>query len=151
VLYAEGNALQYTIDITQPKGARITSLTYAGAPIQPNDAYLVVTNNYRASGGGNFPGLEGGKGDIVLQAPDASRDVLINFIKAKKTLDLAQFGLDRSWRFAPAALAGPVVFNSIPGALPLAQAHGVTNVAVHSTALDPVTQLSAYRLQLAPQ
>ena len=150
VLYAEGNALQYTIDITRPKGSRITSLTYAGAPIQANDTYLVATNNYRASGGGNFPGLEGGKGDIVLQAPDASRDVLINFIKAKKTLDLAQFGLDRSWRFAATSLAGPVVFNSIPGTLPLAQAHGVANVMVHSTDLDPVTQLSPYRLQLAP-
>ena len=150
VLYAEGNALQYTIDITRTKGSRITSLTYAGAPIRANDTYLVATNNYRASGGGNFPGLEGGKGDIVLQAPDASRDVLINFIKAKKTLDLAQFGLDRSWRFAATSLAGPVVFNSIPGTLPLAQAHGVANVTVHSTDLDPVTQLSPYRLQLAP-
>lgn len=28
VLYAEGNALRYTIDITKPEGSRIATLTY---------------------------------------------------------------------------------------------------------------------------
>lgn len=149
VLQAENNALQYQIDITKPIGSRITSLTYQGKPLDLAQQFLVVTNNYRASGGGNFPGLVGGKGDIVLQAPDASRDVLIAYIRAAKDLDLTRFGLDRSWRFAKVTTAGPVVFNSVPDSLPMAVAHGVDNVAVQSTDKDPVTQLSSYRVDLS--
>ena len=55
VLYAEGNALRYEIDVTQPVGSRIVNLTYKGAPLNPATQFLVVTNNYRASGGGDFP------------------------------------------------------------------------------------------------
>ena len=149
VLYAENNALKYEIDITKPAGSRITTLTYQGKALDLGQQFLVVTNNYRASGGGNFPGLVGGKGDIVLQAPDASRDVLIAYIKQAKDLDLTRFGLDRSWRFAKATVAGPVVFRSVPDSLPMAVAHGVDNVAVQSTDKDPVTQLSSYRVDLS--
>lgn len=149
VLYAEGNALRYQIDVTQPKGSRITGLTYQGAPLDLAAQFLVVTNNYRASGGGDFPGLAGGKGDIVLQAPDASRDVLISYIKKHPVLDLATYGLARSWGFKPlAALAGPVVFSSVPGTLGLANAHGVSNVSVYDATPDPVTQLSRYAVDL---
>ncbi|CAB3642202.1 2',3'-cyclic-nucleotide 2'-phosphodiesterase/3'-nucleotidase [Achromobacter pestifer] len=150
VLYAAGNALKYQIDVSQPKGARITGLTYQGAPLDPAAQFLVVTNNYRASGGGDFPVLAGGKGDIVLQAPDASRDVLISYIKKNPTLDLATFGLDRSWRFKQlGALAGPVVFWSVPGTLPMAVAHGVTNVSVYDPTPDATTQLSRYAVDLS--
>lgn len=150
VLYAAGNTLRYEIDVTKPKGSRITKLTYQGAPLDPAAQFLVVTNNYRASGGGDFPGLAGGKGDIVLQAPDASRDVLISYIKKHPDLDLATYGLDRSWRFAKTgALAGPVVFASVPGTLAMASAHGVDNVAVHDATPDPVTQLSRYSVDLS--
>src|SRR5690606_3226962 len=128
VLYAEGNALRYTIDVTRPKGSRIASLTYQGEPLRPEDSYLVVTNNYRAGGGGDFPGLAGGSADIVLQAPDASRDVLINYIREKGALDLASYGTDRSWRFVPVTTSGPVVFRSVPGTAAMAAAHGVDNV-----------------------
>lgn len=150
VLYAAGNALRYEIDVTRPKGTRITQLTYQGAPLDPAAQFLVVTNNYRASGGGDFPGLAGGKGDIVLQAPDASRDVLISYIRKHPDLDLATYGLDRSWRFARVGvLAGPVVFSSVPGTLAMAAAHGVDNVTVHDATPDPVTQLSRYAVDLS--
>lgn len=150
VLYAAGNALRYEIDVTRPKGSRITKLTYQGAPLDPAAQFLVVTNNYRASGGGDFPGLAGGKGDIVLQAPDASRDVLISYIRKHPDLDLATYGLDRSWRFARVgALAGPVVFSSVPGTLAMAAAHGVDNVTVHDATPDSVTQLSRYAVDLS--
>ena len=40
--------------------------------------FLVVTNNYRASGGGHFPGCDGST--IVLEAPDANREALMRYI-----------------------------------------------------------------------
>jgi 2',3'-cyclic-nucleotide 2'-phosphodiesterase/3'-nucleotidase len=119
--------LSYEIDVTQPPGSRIGKLLLHGAPIEPGQEFLVATNNYRASGGGNFPGLNGGK--TVLAAPDASRDVLIAWIKAAKHLTREANGLQRSWRFARVQTRGRVVFHSAPGKLELARAAGLTNVS----------------------
>ncbi|WP_296945682.1 bifunctional 2',3'-cyclic-nucleotide 2'-phosphodiesterase/3'-nucleotidase [uncultured Massilia sp.] len=119
--------LRYEIDVTQPPGRRIRKLTLRGAPVADDQAFLVATNNYRASGGGNFPGLDGSR--TVLASPDASRDVLINYIRARKELGRAADGAQRSWRFTPVRTAGPVVFHSAPGKLALAREAGLDNVA----------------------
>ena len=119
--------VSYQIDVTQPLGQRIVKLHYKGAPLSPSQEFLVATNNYRASGGGSFPGLDGGK--TVIAAPDSSRDVLIAYIKKAKALTRAGNGATRSWRFAPVAVKGPVVFHSAPGLLELAQQAGLTSVS----------------------
>jgi len=103
----------YTIDVTQPLGARIGALRYAGKPIDDKQPLIVVTNNYRASGGGGFPGLDGK--NIVFSAPDTNRDVLIAFIKAQGEITRDKFGVDRNWRFAKVRTAGPIVFNTAAG------------------------------------
>ncbi|WP_461213117.1 bifunctional metallophosphatase/5'-nucleotidase [Lacticaseibacillus sp. GG6-2] len=46
--------LDYTLDITQPVGARVTKLTYHGQPVQSAATYQIALNQYRASGGGNY-------------------------------------------------------------------------------------------------
>jgi 2',3'-cyclic-nucleotide 2'-phosphodiesterase/3'-nucleotidase len=116
----------YQIDVTKPLGQRITALHYKGAAIAPSQEFLVATNNYRASGGGGFPGLDGGK--TVLAAPDSSRDVLIAYIRDTKQLTRARNGATRSWRFAPVATKGAVVFHSAPGMLQLAREAGLKSV-----------------------
>jgi 2',3'-cyclic-nucleotide 2'-phosphodiesterase/3'-nucleotidase len=118
--------LSYEIDLTQPAGNRIRKLLLRGAPLAAGQEVLVATNNYRASGGGNFPGLDGGK--TVLAAPDASRDVLIAYIKGVKHLSRAANGTQRSWRFARVQTRGQVVFHSAPGKLALAREAGLDNV-----------------------
>lgn len=120
--------MRYGIDVTQPAGNRIRNLTYKGAPLSPGQEFIVATNNYRASGGGNFPGLDGSK--TILASPDANRDVLIAYIKTVKNLTLAGNGADRSWRFAKVAVRGLVVFHSAQNALPLAQKAGLTNISL---------------------
>ena len=120
--------MRYEIDVTQPAGNRIRNLTYKGAALAAGQEFIVATNNYRASGGGNFPGLDGSK--TIIASPDANRDVLISYIKAVKSLTLLGNGNDRSWRFARATVAGPVVFHSAQNALPLAQKAGLTNVTL---------------------
>ncbi|MDP1899670.1 MAG: bifunctional 2',3'-cyclic-nucleotide 2'-phosphodiesterase/3'-nucleotidase [Rubrivivax sp.] len=120
--------LSYEIDVTQPVGSRIRSLSYKGAPIEINAEFIVATNNYRASGGGGFPGLDGSK--TIYASPDANRDVLIAYIKAAKNLTRVADGSARSWHFTKVATAGRVTFKSAPGQLALAQSVGLTNVSV---------------------
>lgn len=118
--------VSYQIDITKPMGQRIVALTYQGAPVAPAQQFLVATNNYRASGGGSFPGLDGSK--TVIAAPDSSRDVLIAYIRKAQTLERASHGATRSWRFTPVRTQGPVVFHSAPGMLALAREAGLNAV-----------------------
>ena len=119
--------VSYEIDVTQAPGQRIRQLLYQGKPVEPQREFLVATNNYRASGGGDFPGLDGSK--TAFASPDTNRDVLIAFIKKTRTLTRAALSR-RSWRFTQVKTAGPVVFHSAPQALHLAQEAGLTGVSL---------------------
>ena len=119
--------VRYEIDVTQPPGSRIRHLQYKGQPVAPAQEFIVATNNYRASGGGGFPGLDGSK--TVLAAPDNNRTVLIDYLKAVGRITRAANGSARSWRFTPVATRGPVVFHSAPGKLALAVEAGLHGVS----------------------
>lgn len=119
--------VRYEIDVTRAPGARIGKLTYRGKPVAPDQEFLVATNNYRASGGGAFPGLDGG--NVVLASPDSNRDILIEYIRDAKQLSRKAHGSARSWRFAAVKTAGPVVFHSAPGLVGLAREAGIDNVS----------------------
>ncbi len=102
------DGVSYRIDVTQParyersgklvapQARRIVELRYQGRPVADEAEFLVVTNNYRASGGGNFPGLDGS--NIVLDAPDENREALTQFLQAARTVDPAA---DGNWRILP--------------------------------------------------
>jgi 2',3'-cyclic-nucleotide 2'-phosphodiesterase/3'-nucleotidase len=120
--------IRYQIDVTQPIGSRIVNLTYKGTAIDPNAEFIVATNNYRASGGGSFPGLDGSK--TIYASPDANRDVLIAYIKKVQHLTRTNNGADRSWSFKPVTTASPVVFHSAQNMLSVAQSAGLKNVSV---------------------
>ncbi len=111
--------LSYTIDLTRPAGQRITDLRYQGKPVRADQPFIVATNNYRASGGGNFPGLDGG--NVVLAAPDGNREILAAWLKAKGTV--TQTDLEPTpWHFAPNKTAGPLTFDCPAGKLDIAKA-----------------------------
>ena len=86
--------VQYRIDPTQASrydvdgklvnadARRINDLTYNGKPVTDDQVFIVATNNYRAGGGGNFPGNDGST--IVLEAPDLTRDAIMRFIIDRK-------------------------------------------------------------------
>jgi 2',3'-cyclic-nucleotide 2'-phosphodiesterase / 3'-nucleotidase len=117
------DGVTYRIDLSQPSrfdgtgkliegnANRIVELSYQGKPVQADQAFVVVTNNYRASGGGNFPGNDGST--IVLDAPDATRDVIIKFFQQTGTLDPKA---DDNWSLKPVAGAKNVTFTSNPKA-----------------------------------
>ena len=121
--------LSYEIDVTQAKGSRIKKLTYKGAPINASAEFIIATNNYRATSGTQF-GLTAD--NIIHASPDTNRDVLIDYIKARKNLTLAADGSTRSWRFTKVATAGPVTFVSGSNKLSVAQTAGLGNISVVS-------------------
>jgi 2',3'-cyclic-nucleotide 2'-phosphodiesterase/3'-nucleotidase len=101
--------VQYQIDLSQPSkydsregtvinaGARrIVNLTYEGAPVDPEAEFIVATNNYRAGGGGHFPGADGST--TVFEAPDTNRDVIVRYIVEQGTINPSA---DANWSFAP--------------------------------------------------
>jgi 2',3'-cyclic-nucleotide 2'-phosphodiesterase/3'-nucleotidase len=136
--------MTYQIDVTQPVGSRIVALSYKGAPVDPAASFIVATNNYRASGGGNFPGLDGSK--TIVASPDASRDVLIAYIKKVQQLIRTANGSDRSWSFAKVTTAGQVTFTSAQDVLSVAQAAGINNVSLVQA--DAGNGLSLYAIDL---
>ena len=46
--------IEYTLDLRQPFGERVTKLNYHGKAVQAEDVLEIVTNQYRAVGGGNY-------------------------------------------------------------------------------------------------
>lgn len=122
------DGVTYQVDVTQPskyaidgkleneKANRIKNLSYNGKPVKPEDKFIVVTNNYRAGGGGNFPGLDGK--NIVIDSPDENRQVVIDYILSEKTINPAA---DQNWSFAPVSAKVNVTFTTSPDAKPYAE------------------------------
>ncbi|PLT31121.1 bifunctional 2',3'-cyclic-nucleotide 2'-phosphodiesterase/3'-nucleotidase [Peribacillus deserti] len=114
------DGVQYQVDVTKParydeKGvkisdsSRIKGLTYNGKPVDPNQDFVVVTNNYRASGGGNFPGVKGS--EYVVDSPDENRQILMDYISQAKEINPTA---DNNWSIAPIYSDVNVTFTSSP-------------------------------------
>ncbi|WP_233840624.1 bifunctional 2',3'-cyclic-nucleotide 2'-phosphodiesterase/3'-nucleotidase [Dyella sp. 2HG41-7] len=115
----------YVIDVSKPVGQRIEKLRYNNKPVSPSQSFIVVTNNYRASGGGHFPGLDGS--NIVLAAPDGTRDILARWLQAHPTLGANDLP-PASWHFAHLKTRGAVVFTSASDKQSIAQTDGLSDV-----------------------
>jgi len=122
--------VRYQIDVTQAPGQRIKDLAWRGKPVLASQEFIVATNNFRASGGGGFPGLDGSK--TIFASPDNNRTVLIAFIKAARHLTRSANGSARSWRFAPVTTKGPVLFHSAPNILALARESGLDGISLQA-------------------
>ncbi|MEI8157974.1 MAG: bifunctional 2',3'-cyclic-nucleotide 2'-phosphodiesterase/3'-nucleotidase [Burkholderiales bacterium] len=108
------DGVTYEFDVTQPArynangkliapaAHRVKNLSYQGQLVQPEAKFIVATNNYRAFGGGNFPGLNASK--VVLEAPEENRQVLIEYLRMMDMLSSNKQvnpSADGNWRIAP--------------------------------------------------
>lgn len=84
------DGIEYEIDVSQAprydtsgnlidaNNSRIKNITYQGEAIDLGQDFLVVSNNYRASGGGHFPGISSEK--IVIDAPNENRQTVADYL-----------------------------------------------------------------------
>lgn len=95
----------YTVDVTKPKGEKITVVSMAdGAPFDLNKVYKVALNSYRGNGGGELLTKGAGipqeqlKDRIVFSTDKDLRFYLMNYIEKKGTLDPRALN---QWKFIP--------------------------------------------------
>ncbi|UXI68163.1 bifunctional 2',3'-cyclic-nucleotide 2'-phosphodiesterase/3'-nucleotidase [Tahibacter amnicola] len=115
--------LRYTFDLSRPTGERVVALTYKDKPVAPDAAFIVATNNYRASGG--IPGVDGSR--IVLAEETTNRDIVIEWLKAHPTLSAKDIE-PSPVSFARLGLKAPATFRSRTGKAAIAVAAGFTSV-----------------------
>lgn len=102
------DGVSYELDVTQParyaqngaladaSASRVKNLRYKGEPVKPDAKFVVATNNYRAYGGGNFPGLSAAK--VIIDAPEENREALVAYLTASGKLNPSA---DGNWRILP--------------------------------------------------
>lgn len=89
------SGVTYDIDIAKPNGSRIVNLSFEGKSIDPAAQFVLAVNNYRASGGGNFPHVAGSK--QLWANSEEIRTTMIAWVQAKGSVDGAEFA-SVDWR-----------------------------------------------------
>ncbi|WP_246940923.1 bifunctional 2',3'-cyclic-nucleotide 2'-phosphodiesterase/3'-nucleotidase [Bacillus pinisoli] len=117
------DGVEYQIDVTQPakyglKGellnpdsSRVVNLEYNGESLDLDQDFIVVTNNYRAGGGGNFPGVK--VSEMVVDSADENRQILMDYISEVKEITPTA---DNNWAIAPISEEVNVTFTTSPKA-----------------------------------
>ncbi|SOD84903.1 bifunctional UDP-sugar hydrolase/5'-nucleotidase [Streptomyces sp. Ag109_G2-15] len=98
-MYDTAAGVDYEIDIAQAEGSRIKNLSYNGAPVADDQVFVVAVNNYRANGGSGYPHIA--SAPIAYSSTNEIRQLMIDYVTAKKTLDPADFAVT-NWKLTQA-------------------------------------------------
>ena len=99
------SGVTYELDLSQPVGERVENLTLAdGTPVTADLEFVVAVNNYRRSGGGNFPHIV--NAPLVYNEQQEIRQLLIDWAAERAVIDPADF-FTKNWTLTVADV--PVV------------------------------------------
>jgi len=109
--------LNYTVDVTKPRGERINITTLAdGTPFDPKATYNVAMTSYRASGGGDLlreVGIDPDKIDdrVVARYPEI-RNLILERLVQDPSIDWEEVAAPDylgTWKFVPEKLANKLI------------------------------------------
>ncbi len=123
------DGIEYEIDVTKEVGERIVNATYEGEELTSEMEFLVVTNDYRAGGGGDFPPCVE-EDPVYSPSGEVNREIIMNYIEEKETINPAP---DYNWHISPFEPAGEVTFRSHPEAMDYIEKYEIPNISFIET------------------
>jgi 2',3'-cyclic-nucleotide 2'-phosphodiesterase len=123
------DGIEYEIDVTKAEGERVVNATYQGEPLNEEMEFLIVTNDYRAGGGGDFPpAVE----EDPVYAPSGlvNREIIMNYIEENGTINPAP---DYNWSIKAFDAAGDITFRSHPEAMDYIEKYEIPNISFVET------------------
>lgn len=102
--------IEYVYDISKPVGERVVEATYNGNPLTKDMEFIIVTNNYRGSGGGGFPHIAD---NIILETTEINREVIIEYIQTQEVVNPVP---TYNWHLKPLNTRGNLIFRTSPDA-----------------------------------
>ncbi|MCF8008565.1 MAG: bifunctional 2',3'-cyclic-nucleotide 2'-phosphodiesterase/3'-nucleotidase [Halanaerobiales bacterium] len=116
--------IEYEIDVTKPVGKRLVNATYNDKPLTEDMEFLVVTNNYRAGGGGDFPPCVE-EDPVYAPSGVTNRQVIIDYIQTKGTINPKP---TYNWKLTSFKPKGTVTFRSHPEAMDYIEGLGIKGI-----------------------
>ena len=143
--------VSYVIDLSRPAryaqdgsladaaARRVVDLSRGGEPIDPDAPLLIVTNNYRAAGGGGFPGT-GAEAEAVAASTHPNRSALLAHVRALTEITHRPQG--EGWR-----LTAPPGTSALFDTSPAAAGH-LDEIAHYAPEPQGLTETGFLRLRL---
>lgn len=91
--YDMWEGIEYQFDISKPEGSRVVLLLRNGEPLDPDAAYDVVMNSYRAGGGGNFDMIK--DKPIIREIPTDMTEIIADYIMKRQVIHAS---CDHNWK-----------------------------------------------------
>jgi 2',3'-cyclic-nucleotide 2'-phosphodiesterase / 3'-nucleotidase / 5'-nucleotidase len=96
--------ITYQYDVTKPKGSRVVYAHYQGRPLSEDMHFIIMSDNYRAGGGGGLPNAV--PANIVAKWDVNFRTVVADYLKS---VSGNMPGLVINWSIKPVATKGKVL------------------------------------------
>ncbi len=114
--FDSAGGLFYTVDVTKPRGQRVSIASMAdGTPFDEDRTYTVAMTSYRANGGGDLlkegAGIEDAAPIIIERYPEI-RSLIYDYLLKEKVIDpgvTSDPGVIGRWKFVPENVAGPAM------------------------------------------
>ena len=86
--FPQVGGMTVTADLTKAAGARVQTVTINGKPLDPAATYKLATNDYMIGGGDGYTAFSKGKVLVDPSAAHLMASDVIDYIQAKKTVDV---------------------------------------------------------------